>query len=446
MATYTPIAHHELSSAVSSFTISGLSQSYAHLAVHFVARYASTSGAQYTKIQFNGNTNSVYASNWFEGTTSGISGGRETNTTSAYLVYAHSYSTNDVSSAYLHLNNYTLPGGNKQGLVRWATQTGVGMYGIQFRDPSPITSITFNSVASNFIAGTRVTIYGIEGGSPKAVGGDSIGTDGTYWYHAFTRNGSFKPTQNITGDILLIAGGGAGGGTLGTNFPGSGGGAGGVLLYSSQALNSFTSYPVTVGLGATGADGRSNQAWNPTGNATTSTFGSLTGPVIGGSGKSGGASAGPAYTNALGEGGSGAGNVAGNGFNGTSGQGNAGGAGVGTAPAYGAGGGGGAGTVGGSGSGSAGGNGGSGTNAYAAWAAATNTGVNGYFAGGGGGAALSGSAGTGGLGGGGNGGVGSSSAAGSPAVPNTGSGGGAGAGSSSGGDGASGIVIVRYPV
>lgn len=446
MATYTPIAHHELSSSSSSITIGGLSQSYAHLAVHFVAKYVSTSGAQFTKVQFNGNTSSVYSTNWFQGTTSGIEGGREANSTSAFLVYAHSYSATDVNSAYLHLNNYTVPGVNKQGLVRWAANSGTGLYGIQFRDVAPITSITLNAVASNFAAGTRVTVYGIEGGSPKAVGGDSIGTDGTHWYHAFTRSGSFKPIENINADVLLIAGGGAGGGTLGTNFPGSAGGAGGVLLYSSQLLNSFTSYPVTVGLGALGGDGRSNQGWHPTGNATTSTFGTLTGPVIGGSGKTGGALSGPSYADAIGQGGSGAGNVAGNGYSGTSGQGNAGGAGVGTASAYGSGGGGGAGAVGGNGTGSSGGNGGNGTNAYASWATATNTGVNGYFAGGGGGAALAGAAGVGGLGGGGNGGVGSSSAAGSSAVQNTGSGGGAGAGNSSGGDGASGIVIVRYPV
>jgi hypothetical protein len=448
MATYTPIATVDVTSNTSSITISGLSQNYAHLAVHFAAKYVSTSGAQYTKIQFNGNTNSVYSTNWWQGTTSGIEGGRETNATSSYLVYAHSYSSTDVSVATLHLYNYTLPGVNKQGLARWGTQAGVGLYGMLFRDAAPITSITFNAVASSFTSGTKVTVYGIEGGSPKAVGGDSIGTDGTYWYHAFTRSGSFKPTQDISGaEVLLIAGGGGGGGTYGGNYPGGGGGAGGVLLYQNQSLSAFNPYPVMVGAGGAGGDARSNQGWEPTGNGTTSTFGSLTGPVRGGSGRTGGATAGPTWNNTIGNGGSGGGSVSGSGYLGTSGQGNNGGSGSGSAPNYGSGGGGGAGTVGGNGSGSTPGNGGAGTNAYAAWATATNTGVNGFFAGGGGGGALGGTASSGGSGGGGGGSAGNPAGSGGfDAVPNTGSGGGAGGGSSAGGNGGSGIVIVRYPV
>jgi hypothetical protein len=447
MATYIPIATVDVVSNTTSITISGLSQNYAHLTVHFAAKYSSTSGAQYTKIQFNGNTSSVYSTEWFQGTSGGIEGGRETSSTSSYLCYAHSYSSVDVNVSTLHLYNYTLPGVNKQGMARWGAASGVGLYGILFRDTSPITSITFNSIASSFTPGTKITVYGIEGGSPKAIGGESVGTDGTYWYHAFTRSGSFKPIKDLNADILLVAGGGGGGGTYGGNIPAGGGGAGGVLLYQNQSLASFNSYPVTIGAGGTGADARSNQGWEPVGNGTTSTFGSLSGPARGGSGRTGGRSAGPTWTDAIGIGGSGGGGAGGNGYAGTSGQGNTGGNGSGAAPNYGSGGGGGAGAVGGNGSGTVAGNGGAGINTYSAWATATNTGVNGFFAGGGGGGSLGGTASSGGSGGGGAGSSGNPAATGgSNAVPNTGSGGGAGGGSSSGGNGGSGIVIIRYPI
>jgi hypothetical protein len=59
--------------------------------------------------------------------------------------------------------------------------------------------------------------------SPYATGGDTIMTDGTYWYHTFISSGTFTPQKAISCDYLVVAGGG-GGGTL----HGAGGGAGGL--------------------------------------------------------------------------------------------------------------------------------------------------------------------------------------------------------------------------
>jgi hypothetical protein len=46
---------------------------------------------------------------------------------------------------------------------------------------------------------------------PYATGGDTIMTDGTYWYHAFTSSGTFTPAKGLSCDVLVVAGGGGGG-------------------------------------------------------------------------------------------------------------------------------------------------------------------------------------------------------------------------------------------
>lgn len=299
-----------------------------------------------------------------------------------------------------------------------------------------ITSVTFLSDNGfDLVAGSSFSLYGIADvnttpkSAPKADGGDIIKTDGTYWYHAFTSTGSFKPQLNLTADILQIAGGG------GSNS--GGGGAGGLLGFASQALTLGTAYTATVGAGGAAAT-----------QGGDSQFASLTASVGGGAGGnppgnggSGGGSAG--YTAA-----SPYGRLAGG--TATSGQGYAGGSGYWGGP-YNGGGGGGAGAVGQDSPGN-GGAGGIGSSAYSSWGASTGTGQNVsgtyYYAGGGGGAAnLAGSNGytfgVGGYGGGGNGNA--SNAAGVAGTANTGGGGG-GSDAVAGVTGGSGIIIIRYPV
>jgi hypothetical protein len=65
-------------------------------------------------------------------------------------------------------------------------------------------------------------------GVQKATGGTVVVYDG-YYYHSFTSSGTFTPLQNITCDILIVAGGGSGGFGNG----GGGGGAGGLLAFTS---------------------------------------------------------------------------------------------------------------------------------------------------------------------------------------------------------------------
>jgi hypothetical protein len=311
---------------------------------------------------------------------------------------------------------------------------------------TPITSISFGLGAGNFVANTTFSLYGIAAFgttptiAPRATGGDIVATDGTHWYHAFITSGFFTPQVTITCDVLQIAGGGGGGGQGNNNSAGGGGGAGGLRYFASQVVNSRQS--VLVGAGGVGVFNASGT------NGSNSQFGSLTVSTGGGAGGSmgidgfAGGSGGGAGTNFQSPARSG-------GAASPSGQGNAGGNSTATAQDsnFNTGGGGGAGGAGGNGSAAVGGNGGLGLGTYSSWATATNTGASGFYAGGGGGPGFT-TNGTGSSGGG----NGSFNGTPSSALASTGSGGGGGAYktpvgvATTGGNGGSGIIIVRYPV
>ena len=313
-----------------------------------------------------------------------------------------------------------------------------------------ITSITVGAYNASMTQYSTFYLYGVaEYGTtpvivPYATGGDTIMTDGTYWYHAFVSSGTFTPAKALTCDVLVVAGAGGGG----ANRAG-GGGAGGLVSQVGRSAASGTGYTVTIGAG--GAGGIAAVSNGTSGSDTV--FDTITGlgggagtGVSSSAGTSGGSGAGSQGGAALAGGTATQGNSGGG-----TGAGNAGGAGV---SAYNAsGGGGGAGAAGAAGNTVSGqsGVGGIGLNTWSSWASVTSTGASGYFAGGGGGGGSndgSPSGATAGAGGTGGGGAGNQSGAGVAGTANTGGGGGGGSNISAqnGGAGGSGIVLVRYAV
>ena len=303
-----------------------------------------------------------------------------------------------------------------------------------------ISSISLFLSSGNLVSGSTFYLYGVAklgttpAIQPYATGGDTIMTDGTYWYHAFKSSGTFTPAKGLSCDVLVVAGGGSSGGyNSSNNGLGSGGGGAGGVYYSTANSVTTTGYTVTIGAGGAGVGVSSN------GNqGSNSQFGALTAAVGGGRGST--------YSGAGGSGGSGGGSSGGGPTQGgaaTSGQGNTGGGGDYSGAG---GGGGGAGAVGAAAVNNSGGNGGAGTNTYSTWLNATGTGVSGYIAGGGGGASYDGygTGGTGGSGGGGNARGNSQSAA--NGVANTGGGAGGINNVATSMNGGSGLVVVRYLV
>lgn len=367
------------------------------------------------------------------------------------------YTANTFSSTEVYIPNYAVSGINKSISLdntqeNNATQAYAQLYAGLFSNTSPITSITLTSSGGNFVEGSTFYLYGISAvtSTPKATGG-IVSQDATHWYHTFPFTSTFTPTQNITCDYLVIAGGGSSGfGNAG------GGGAGGLrstvtatggggTLESAVSLTSSTAYTVTVGAGGA----RQTTGGNRGNNGSDS---SIAGTGLTTITSTGGGGSGSYETNQKSgaNGGSGGG---GGSFSSRSGS-EAGGTGITGSQGYGGGNGnsasfdfaggsgGGAGAAGvNASSTSAGRTGGNGV-AIPAIANATFTGVNTFYAGGGGGGADS-TPGAGGLGGGGT--SGTTSIDGTNGIVNTGGGGGGQrVASGSAALGGSGLVVIRY--
>jgi hypothetical protein len=421
----------------SSVTFSGIPQTgYTDLVIKISTRDGG--GFDDVYVTFNGSTTG-YSNKLLFGT--GASAGSSNPSGTGILFVANngvSTTANTFANAEMYLPNYT-SSNNKSASVdavdeNNATTAYAYLVGGLWANSAAITSISINAKSTtSFVQYSTFYLYGVAklGTTPAivpyATGGDTIMTDGTYWYHAFRSSGTFTPAKGLSCDVLVVAGGGGG--------SGGGAGAGGVFYATAQSLASGTGYTATIGAG--GAGGSSVNV------GSNSTFASLTAAIGGGAGGDYDGGAGTA-------GGSGGGRAGGSTSAGAAstqtstggtGYGNAGGAGFGSGGTRGSGAGGGAGGAGAAGTSATGGAGGAGNNTWSTWLNTTGTGVSGYIAGGGGGGAAT----TGGAAGSGGGGTGGSSSAGTAGTANTGGGGGGGF-AVAGQSGGSGLVIVRYAV
>jgi hypothetical protein len=425
MSTYTPIATQTLGSAAASVTFSSIPQGYTDLVL--VVSGSGSIGND-VRLQFNSDTGSNYSYTTLSGTGSSAVSARATNETSTPLTYYGGISTTlGATNQIGYLMNYSNSTTFKSVLARANNaSSGVDANVCLWRNTNAINTIRVFPPTANFQTGTTVSLYGIQVGdkAQKAQGGNIVTSDGTYVYHTFTSSGSFIPSEALTVDYLVVAGGGGGGGR-----GGGGAGAGGYLTASSYSTTANTGYTVTVGGGGTAGTGIDPNTNGTIGNNSvfatiTSTGGGLGGGTNGENGGAGGSGGGGGAQ-------SGAGGAAS-----PAGQGSAGGAGSSTPRA---GGGGGKSAVG--NSGSANGNGGAGLAWYDGIV---------YAGGGGGGCWDNLAAGAGGAGGGGAGGT--NNVTGTAGTANRGGGGGGGGhvgtggNGSAGGAGGSGIVIIRYAI
>ena len=434
----------------SSVTFSGIPQTgYTDLVVKLTARttyaelneainvYPNGSGS-------NGTRRALY------GTGSAAASESASNIRLDYLS-GNTATANTFGTGEIYIPNYTSSNFKSMSMEAVAEGNTTGMFMAMtaglWSSTSAITSLQLSPLNGTFLQHSTFYLYGVAklGTTPAivpyATGGDTIMTDGTYWYHAFKSSGTFTPAKGLSCDVLVVAGGGAGGAAMGYNEACGGGGAGGVYYATAQSFASGTGYTATIGAG--GAGGTSYAGGS---SGSNSSFAALTTAVGGGLGKpDGGGDAGGSG------GGGGAYDVGRSGGAGTSGQGNNGGngfsAGVGQATTRAGGGGGGRGAVGTNATSGVAGAGGIGTNSYSSWLSSTGLGVSGYIAGGGGGTTYNQSAASGGTGGGGAGVPTTTASNGGDGTANTGGGGG-GAGYSGyrAGNGGSGLVIVRYLV
>ena len=435
---YVLLDRTELYASATSVTFANIPQTgYTDLKIVVSGRTSGTDSP--VKIEFNGVTTGyswrrIYGNG---SSASSLSG------TDAYSLHVDtsSMTANTFSNSEIYIPNYR-SSNQKSFSVDTALETN-GTAGELFMlaclstTTAAITSITLTHLNTTLVANSTFSLYGVAAlgttptVAPKASGGNIIDYDGTYWIHTFTSSGIFTPQTGLICDYLVVAGGG---GASAADI-GGGGGGGGFKTGSGLSVTSLTSLAVTVGAGGNGAV-------TPGTNGSNSVFSSITSTGGGYGGQRGGAFQ-PGGAGGSGGGGGTDGTVgviSAGGAASPSGQGNAGGSGYGGGATTSGGGGGGgagaAGTNGGNGVAGAGGNG----------LANTLTGTSITYAGGGGGGSnyLSGAA--GGTGGGGNGASGATIA--QNGTANRGGGGGGGGSVTNsylGGNGGSGIVIIRYP-
>jgi len=435
----------------SSVTFNSIPQTgYTDLVVKASTRSGSGAAVAYSMLmKINSLTSSIYSQRAAEGNGAAASSFNQSGIDSAVrvaLVNGTGATASTFSSTEITIPNYASSNYKSVSIDSVAetnaTTTYMNMLAYLVQTTDAVSSLTFapESAAATFAQYSTFSLYGVSAlgttptKAPKATGGDTIMTDGTYWIHTFINSGTFTPATALSVDYLVVAGGGGGGQDIG-----GGAGAGGYKTSiggSPLSLSSATNYTVTIGAGGAGGNSapRANGA-----NGSNSVFSSIT-STGGGFGTAGGASG---FTGGSGGSGGGAG-----GTNGASPT-NA----IGTASPIGQGNDGGLGNDGGSGSGRGGGGGGasavgaSGTASGNGGAGSANsiTGSSVTYAGGGGGGSYETTVGAGGAGGGGGGGRYAPTTTGTAGTANTGGGGGGGsAGQGIGGAGGSGVVIIRY--
>ena len=295
----------------SSVTFSGIPQTgYTDLVVKMSTR-TTTAGFRDLRLSLNGSTTG-FTNIYLEGNGATAYSGTAairylgtmpgTNVTASTFTNSELYFPNYTSSNF---KSYSLDATGENNATTNYQDLLAGLWS----NTAAITSIELApEPTNNFAQYSTFYLYGVAklGTTPAivpyATGGDTIMTDGTYWYHTFTSSGTFTPQKAITCDYLVVAGGGGGG--SGTGNYGGGGGAGGLRstvtatggggsLETPLSLGT-SAYTVTVGAG--GAAGvsanKGSQGSNSVFSTITSTGGGFGGGettnVSGGDGGSGG--------------------------------------------------------------------------------------------------------------------------------------------------------------
>lgn len=121
-------------------------------------------------------------------------------------------------------------GGGERGLG-----TGTGGSGVVY-----IRYLMRDIVANQVVASVNTSNAGT-----NTTGGTQT-DEGNFMLHTYNSSSYFKPTVNVTADVLCVAGGGSGGGSVG-----GGGGAGGLIYLDNYVFEGGVHYSVNVGAGGT---------------------------------------------------------------------------------------------------------------------------------------------------------------------------------------------------
>jgi hypothetical protein len=155
-ATYEAIATQTLGSAAASVTFSSIPTTYTDLVL--VADGTTTTGAQNMRVQFNGDTTSVYSRTRLLGGFNSSSSEREANATSMGV---GDWGTGRAFNI-VHIFSYANTSVFKTVLSRSGEPAYTSLYVGLWRQYNAINSVTFFKISSNLVAGSTFTLYGIK--------------------------------------------------------------------------------------------------------------------------------------------------------------------------------------------------------------------------------------------------------------------------------------------
>jgi len=273
--TYTSLQTYVVPSATSAVVLSSIPTNYTDLVIVISNLTASAANTLYCKVG-NGtvDTTGSYSFTFLNGNGSSVTSSKGTGNSNGLLCGATTMGLPSTNPAQIVMNilNYSNTSIYKTAISRYSSSSEVEQNIALWRGTGAINTLQFQVFPSgNINAGTIFSVYGISNatiGAPKATGG-SITQDALYTYHAFGANGTFTPAQNLTVDILVVAGGG--GGQAGAP-QGTGGGGGYVSIATGSSLSSGTGYTATIGGGGAGGVLSGSTA----GVGTSSTFSTVT--------------------------------------------------------------------------------------------------------------------------------------------------------------------------
>jgi hypothetical protein len=291
------LKHHiqtvDLTSGQGSIVFSGIPQDFTDLYVSVSARCTGTGNT--LNVTFNENT-SGYSNQTLQG--NGGSGSSFANFTRyAALIGMANETSNTFGSSNIYIPNYT-GSSNKSystdgASENNATQAYQAIIAGLWNNSSPITSIAFIPLDGTFVAGSSISLYGIKRGSDgrtEVASGGVITTSGGYTIHTFNTSGTFVANRNLDVEYLVVAGGGgsssifaqAGGGAGGYRCSVIGESSGGGAAAEPKLFLSPQSYSVLVGAG--GAGGSNASSYSPGSSGASSTFINVTSVGGGGTG------------------------------------------------------------------------------------------------------------------------------------------------------------------
>jgi hypothetical protein len=285
--TYVALYTTTLASPAASIVFNSISQNYTDLVL--VSRIIGGTGGNDCLVRLNSDTGTNYSNTVLYG--SGSSNALSTRGVNVTYLAGNitSIETGEVNNMVMSFNNYSNTVTHKTCLTRH-NSTHSGKYvtasaGL-WRNTNAITSIEINTNNNGtWAAGTSISLYGIVAAganpTPKATGG-VISTDSLYYYHTFPSSGTFTPSQALTCDYFIVAGGGGAGATVGGGWSGGGGGAGGYRSFNSVSFASGTAYTATIGAGGNGGSGSGGTGSN--GSTTSLIGGAISSSSSGGGG------------------------------------------------------------------------------------------------------------------------------------------------------------------